>query len=72
MDVRTTGWSFGAHPATFDLLPCGTAGDYHTTSVDNNPLPHREDCLRLAEKVGLDTNQALRIYKEIERKCNNK
>ena len=59
-------WRFS--PA-YDLLPCGSIGDYHTTSVNENPLPKREDCIRLAEKVGLDAKQATLIYNEIERKC---
>lgn len=57
-------WRFS--PA-YDLLPCGSIGDYHTTSVNENPLPQREDCLRLAEKVGLDAKQAALIFNEIER-----
>lgn len=64
--IYDNGWRFA--PA-YDLLPCGSAGDYHTTSVNENPLPLREDCLLLAEKVGLDTKQATLIYNEIERIC---
>ena len=62
-------WHFA--PA-YDLLPCGTAGDYHTTSVNDNPLPQREDCLRLAEKVGIDTKYAERIFREIENMCSGR
>ena len=64
--VYDNGWKLA--PA-YDLLPCGTVGDYHTTSVNENPLPQREDCLRLAERVGLDTKQATLIFKELEEKC---
>lgn len=62
--VYDNGWRFS--PA-YDLLPCGSTGDYHTTSVNNNPLPQREDCIRLAERVGLNTKQAMSIYDETER-----
>ena len=55
-------WRFA--PA-FDLLPCGAAGDFHTTSVNDNPLPERADVLLLAEKVGLDGKQAAVIYDEM-------
>ena len=52
------------------LYPCGAEGDYHTTSVNDNPLPQREDCLKLADKVGLDMKQAVLVYDEVEKKCN--
>lgn len=64
--IYDNGWSFS--PA-YDLLPCGSVGDYHTTSVNENPLPQREDCIRLAEKVGLDTKQSALIFDEILIKC---
>ena len=56
-------WRFA--PA-YDLLPCGTTGDYHTTSVNDNPLPERADVLQLAEKVGLDCKQATAIFDEMK------
>ena len=56
-------WRFA--PA-YDLLPCGISGDYHTTSVNDNPLPQRDDCIRLAEKIGLETKQAISIFDEME------
>lgn len=56
-------WRFA--PA-YDLLPCGSAGDYHTTSVNDNPLPERVDVLRLAERVGLDLKRAAEIYDQIK------
>ena len=65
--IYDNGWRFS--PA-YDLLPCGAEGDYHTTSVNDNPLPQREDCLKLADKVGLDTKQAVLVYDEVEKKCN--
>ena len=37
----------------YDLLPCGREGDYHTTSVNDNPLPGFNDILQLARRVGL-------------------
>ncbi len=61
--IYDKGWRFA--PA-YDLLPCGTAGDYHTTSVDDNPLPERADILRLAKKVGLDSKHANAIFDEIK------
>ena len=64
--IYDNGWSFA--PA-YDLLPCGTDGDYHTTSVNDNPLPQREDVLRLAERVGLDAKQSARIYDDISNLC---
>ena len=50
----------------YDLLPCGAAGDYHTTSVNNNPLPERADILLLADRVGLDKKQATAIFDEMK------
>ena len=60
--IYDKGWRFA--PA-YDLLPCGAAGDYHTTSVNDNPLPERADVLRLAERVGLDSKQAAAIFDDI-------
>ena len=57
------GWRFA--PA-FDLLPCGTEGDYHTTSVNNNPLPKQQDAIALAQRVGLDVVQASKIIDNIQ------
>jgi serine/threonine-protein kinase HipA len=57
--IYDKGWRFA--PA-YDLLPCGAEGDYHTTSVNDNPLPERADVLRLAERVGLDSKQANAIF----------
>ena len=57
-------WRFA--PA-YDLLPCGSPGDYHTSSVNDNPLPERVDVLRLAERVVLDTKQASSIFDEIKK-----
>ena len=57
------GWRFS--PA-YDLLPCGSPGDYHTTSVNDNPLPERADVLRMAERVGLDTKHATDIFDQIQ------
>jgi len=66
--IFDNGWRFS--PA-YDLLPCGIDSDCHTTSVNNNPLPKREDCIRLAERVGLDIKQATRIYNDINQICTN-
>jgi len=59
-------WRFA--PA-FDLLPCGSSGDYHMTSVNDNPLPERADVLRVAERVGLDPKQAANIFEQIQSLC---
>ena len=64
--IYDKGWQFA--PA-YDLLPSGTPGDYHTTSVNDNPLPERADVLRLAERVGLDVKQAADIYDQTQSKC---
>lgn len=62
--IYDDGWHLS--PA-YDLLPCGHEGDYHTTSVDDNPCPCEADVLRLAEKVGLDKKQARKIWEDISR-----
>lgn len=64
--IYDNGWRFS--PA-YDLLPCGDANDYHTTSVNDNPLPQREDCLRLAERVGLDRKQSAQVFDYILNIC---
>jgi len=57
-------WSLS--PA-YDLLPCGAEGDYHTTSVDDNPNTERADVIRLGEKVGLSKQLATAIWEEMEK-----
>lgn len=64
--IYDKGWRFA--PA-YDLLPCGNSGDYHTTSVNDNPLPERTDVLRLAERVGLDGKLAAKIFDQIQTFC---
>jgi HipA-like C-terminal domain./HipA-like N-terminal domain. len=64
--IYDKGWRFA--PA-YDLLPCGTAGDYHTTSVNDNPLPERADVIHLAERVGLDIKQATYTYDHMQSVC---
>ena len=56
------GWHFA--PA-YDLLPSGIEGDYHTTSVNDNPLPQKNDILAVAQKVGLNIKTATNIYDEM-------
>ena len=56
------GWRFA--PA-YDILPCGVEGDYHTTSVNDNPLPHSSDVIALATAVGLPEKEAVSIYESI-------
>ena len=53
------GWHFA--PA-YDILPCGIEGDYHTTSVNDNPLPTRDDVIALAVAVGLPEKEAVAVY----------
>lgn len=53
------GWHFA--PA-YDILPCGMDGDYHTTSVNDNPLPARTDVIALATAVGLPQKEATAVY----------
>ena len=62
--IYDKGWRFA--PA-YDLLPCGSTGDYHTTSVNDNPLPGRADVIQVAERAGLDTKQATAIFDEIKK-----
>ena len=61
--IYDNGWRFA--PA-YDLLPCGAVGDYHTTSVNDNPLPERADVLRLAARVGLDGKLAAKIFDQTQ------
>jgi len=60
--IYNKGWRFAS---AYDLLPCGSAVDHHTTSVHDNPLPGRADVLLLAEQVGLDSKLATAIFDEI-------
>ena len=62
------GWHLA--PA-YDLLPCGIEGDYHTTSVNDNPNPKKEDILALAKRVSLPLDEAEKIYTEIENMIKN-
>lgn len=57
------GWHLA--PA-YDLLPCGIKGDYHTTSVNDNPDPKKEDIFALAQRVSLPEKEAKKNYAEIE------
>ena len=43
----------------------GIEGDYHTTSVNDNPLPQKNDILAVAQKVGLNIKTATNIYDEM-------
>lgn len=60
--IHTDGWHLS--PA-YDLLPCGIDGDYHTTSVCDNPLPTKADVLSLAKEQGLNLQKAETIWKEM-------
>lgn len=61
--IYDNGWRLS--PA-YDLLPCGTENDFHTTSVNDNPKPTKQDILSLAKKVGLHLPKAEQIYDEME------
>lgn len=61
--IYDKGWHFA--PA-YDVLPCGIEGDFHTTSVNDNPRPTRADVLALAANVGLPTKEATTIFESIE------
>lgn len=60
--IYDKGWHFA--PA-YDILPCGVEGDYHTTSVNDNPLPTRLDVIALAAAVGLPEKEAVSIFESI-------
>ncbi|MCQ2333461.1 MAG: HipA domain-containing protein, partial [Paludibacteraceae bacterium] len=60
--IYTDGWHLS--PA-YDLLPCGIEGDYHTTTVRDNPLPTKADVLALAKEQGLNVQRAETIWEEM-------
>lgn len=66
--IYDDGWYFA--PA-YDILPCGVEGDYHTTSVNDNPLPKHEDVIALASKVGLEQKEAEKVWNEIKNIVDN-
>ena len=61
--IYYNGWHFA--PA-YDILPCGIEGDYHTTSVHDNPLPTRADVLALAAEVGIPAKDAADIFEAMK------
>ena len=58
-------WHFS--PA-YDLLPSDGMNGYHTTSINDNIEPTRDDLLVVAVKAGLNKKEAEVIYSEIEEK----
>jgi serine/threonine-protein kinase HipA len=49
----------------FDLLPSDGLNGYHTTSINNNIQPTKEDLIDVAVKSGLDRNKAIKIFNEM-------
>ena len=62
---RDDEWHFS--PA-YDLLPSDGMNGYHTTSINDNIEPTRDDLLVVAVKAGLNKKEAEVIYNEIEEK----
>jgi serine/threonine-protein kinase HipA len=52
----------------YDLLPSKGFNGYHTTTVNHNGKPTKEDLLTVANKVGLKTQKAKAIFDEITEK----
>ena len=66
--IYDNGWHFA--PA-YDILPCGQKDDYHTTSVNDNPIPNKDDIIALANRIGLNTEKANEIYEKIRNIAEN-
>lgn len=49
----------------YDILPSDGFNGYHTSSVNDQIQPTKEDLFILAEKVGLKRDKAIKIYNEI-------
>ena len=50
----------------FDILPGNGINGYHTTSINDNITPTKEDVWAVAEKIGLERNKAVVIYNSIK------
>ncbi|MDY0217236.1 MAG: type II toxin-antitoxin system HipA family toxin [Bacteroidales bacterium] len=55
----------------YDILPSDGLNGYHTSSINNKILPVKEDIFIVAEKVGLDRNNAIRIFNEMNSLINS-
>ena len=60
--LRDEEWHFA--PA-FDILPSDGMNGFHTTSINDNISPTKEDILVVAEKSGLERTKAIAVYNEI-------
>lgn len=60
--IYEDGWHLS--PA-YDLLPSNGFNGYHTTSVNDNITPKKEDLLALAKAFGLDSKKAEIEYEQI-------
>lgn len=59
---RSGEWHFA--PA-FDLLPSTGMNGFHTTTINDKINPEPNDLISLARKVGLNTNEAEKVFNEI-------
>lgn len=55
----------------YDLLPSDGMNGFHTTSINDNIAPKKEDLIAVAEKIGLNKKEATEIF-EIMRSNINK
>ena len=53
----------------YDLLPSSGFNGFHTTTVNNNGEPTIDDMMLVAERVGLNKQQANEIIKEVNEIC---
>ena len=53
----------------FDLLPSDGMNGYHTTSINDNIDPTKNDLIAVAIKAGLNKKEAETIYNDIEQKA---
>ncbi len=60
---RNNDWHFA--PA-YDLLPSDGLNGFRTTSINDNIEPSKNDIITIAEKVGLNKREAIKIYDEIQ------
>lgn len=56
----------------YDLLPSTGFNGYHTTTINGQGEPTKNDVLVLAKEVGLQLNQATKIIQQIEDICHQK
>jgi serine/threonine-protein kinase HipA len=49
----------------FDILASDGINGYHTTSINDNIIPTKQDLFAVAEKAGLETKKATEVYNEM-------